>query len=1044
MCEHDIHLTAWTERYVICVHRRTFQCTTEVDLVTELVKKHGGNCEVIESSEKTLKEALMMPRSKPFTVLHYCGHGKPEGLSSERGRLSQRIEGVAATVSAYLQGLSQKSPKLECVILNACDTIQQGLVMRRCGVPVVVGYQGEVEDRLATAFAKEFFNSLIVRAAVSADTIDPFTDAFNWGQAAFQREMVGKETSSAVPELIGDEQNAAMKVSCTASSTRQLTPRRPSNAASSCPFVGRKEELDKIDSWFSFDLLAPTSVAVVIVGKGGVGKSELCCKFANSIDGPSRYDHVIQVDGSPGISEETMRNELVNTKPPNDGAKKHTLEHMKKSIQDQNCLFVIDDVVDRGSLDFLGKFFCADTTCKTNWHALISTQIETAVTCLRAYDRLHVEEIHLQNLSVDDRYELVLGAKKRDKVDSAILEKLVGDEGPLQGRTICMCTCRKILEVMQLSELWQGITGSGGLAALIANADPAVSSFPEMSGYVRLFGVSFRILEKWLKEHVPGAKLAVHIARCIGIFSSARIPTQLIVEIASKLVHPSEQYSQEDIKRAARLLAASGLYPGMDTTKYFQFHSLVGEAFWLWFTHQTDWEPTMLQNIIDPAVSVLSARNRLTDGDNTARANMLQHLDCIFSKLKDLDGNIATWNVPRVKLIRLWSWLRVDVLQNADAVATELREYLKEFKGRPLHAAYLQNQLSWVLRRTKEDNLQESLQLASDVVKLHRGLATSEGRDVGELADALGSQAECLKSLNDGKLEGALEMRQEAYDLRKEEFGATHCITIGTLRHLARLKQALAKTREWSCEKQQRLMEAAHEDLELAYRQQCESADFGDTHPEALRTLSDLLASFARIGKTLDSSNKERVVQLSRSCTQLEEQLASFDDPNAQDLYRVRKILYTMSWHSGNFEQALFWAKRTGSANSKPNLAVQHDIGACLLRLRRFDEAVRVLTTVYEQRCHCKGEHSGSTLATLRELAEATYEQQNWSNAMRLFTKLKEGHMRKKWSSEIAVIDGRIQDCTARRWQSRATRGCPGVTAAICVAAIVALLSRRS
>jgi hypothetical protein len=104
-------------------------------------------------------------------IVHYGGHGEKEGVVLEDETLDADI----------LSNILQLSAKVQCVVLNACNSlaIAQDLAQH---IPYVIGTQHVIDDRTAIAFAKGFYLGI-----VSNITIE---EAFQSGIIAVKREKL--------------------------------------------------------------------------------------------------------------------------------------------------------------------------------------------------------------------------------------------------------------------------------------------------------------------------------------------------------------------------------------------------------------------------------------------------------------------------------------------------------------------------------------------------------------------------------------------------------------------------------------------------------------------------------------------------------------------------------------------------------------------------------------------------------------------------------------------------------------------------------------
>ena len=79
--------------------------------------------------------------------------------------------------------------------------------------------------------------------------------------------------------------------------------------------------------------------------------------------------------------------------------------------------------------------------------------------------------------------------------------------------------------------------------------------------------------------------------------------------------------------------------------------------------------------------------------------------------------------------------------------------------------------------------------------------------------------------------------------------------------------------------------------------------------------------------------------------------------------------------------------------------------------MHQYDEAVKMLTEVYEGRAKNGQDFGGSTLNSLQELAAAYHGQRNWKKEIELLELLVSGYRTKSWGAqEIPAIEAMIQD----------------------------------
>jgi hypothetical protein len=106
-----------------------------------------------------LSQALLHYRP---AVVHFSGHGSPEGLLFERGNGQSRLVPRAALV----RELSAFAPPLQCVVLNACYSESHISTGFAFGVPYVIGMRGPINDPSAIEFTRGFYEALAAGADI--------------------------------------------------------------------------------------------------------------------------------------------------------------------------------------------------------------------------------------------------------------------------------------------------------------------------------------------------------------------------------------------------------------------------------------------------------------------------------------------------------------------------------------------------------------------------------------------------------------------------------------------------------------------------------------------------------------------------------------------------------------------------------------------------------------------------------------------------------------------------------------------------------------
>ena len=274
-----------------------------------------------------------------------------------------------------------------------------------------------------------------------------------------------------------------------------------------------------------------------------------------------------------------------------------------------------------------------------------------------------------------------------------------------------------------------------------------------------------------------------------------------------------------------------------------------------------------------------------------------------------------------------------------------------------------------------------------------------DSEDVIDFTNTPGNLVEHVRKID---IHAAMKLRRlGVHETRKALLGPKHSATTSTQYHLARLQidagqyaDAIASLRE---------VYAREEELCIS--------------PMLLhKTISLMLGAAAKSGKDSEVQILREIEPLvQRSMDRLKaHERELLNSTTAQDLDMVHYALYKASWHRDLFDEALIWAQKkleSCKTDSRYFLARQHDVGACLRRVHQYDEAVKMLTEVYEGRAKNGQDFGGSTLNSLQELAAAYHGQRNWKKEIELLELLVSGYRTKSWGAqEIPAIEAMIQD----------------------------------
>jgi hypothetical protein len=98
---------------------------------------------------------------QPYQLIHLSGYGTSKGLAFENELGEKQIvppEALAELIRAY-------SPPIDCVLLNACYTHEQG-IMISLGVPYTIAMDGPISDPAAIEFVRGFYDAIAVGRSI--------------------------------------------------------------------------------------------------------------------------------------------------------------------------------------------------------------------------------------------------------------------------------------------------------------------------------------------------------------------------------------------------------------------------------------------------------------------------------------------------------------------------------------------------------------------------------------------------------------------------------------------------------------------------------------------------------------------------------------------------------------------------------------------------------------------------------------------------------------------------------------------------------------
>ena len=247
-------------------------------------------------TQVNLKRTLHAPPAgHPYHVLHFVGHGCPEGLWMESDLGHERL----AHTDALVRMLAGRG--LYLAVLSACATEPTARALHeRAGIPALVAMREPVYETEAGVFDRHLYAAL-ARGLTVGEAFDAAVDglrrAYLEGQLAIPPEGHADPAAYitsrlAIPALVGDP---ATRLPLPPPGERAREPfitlsEPPHDLpyASLLPgFIGRGEELSRIARWMK----EPDRPLFAVSGIGGVGKSALATMAA--LRGSFRFQAIV-------------------------------------------------------------------------------------------------------------------------------------------------------------------------------------------------------------------------------------------------------------------------------------------------------------------------------------------------------------------------------------------------------------------------------------------------------------------------------------------------------------------------------------------------------------------------------------------------------------------------------------------------------------------------------------------------------------------------------------------------------------------------------
>jgi hypothetical protein len=138
--------------------------------------------EIKEALAFTISDLLQLLEEYHPAVVHFCGHGIPEGFVCDDDTNKMRL----IPTNALANLLKQYSGVVRCVILNACSSEPQAEELVK-HIDYVVGVKGTISDNAALAYVKGFYTALFAGK--------DFPDCHELGKASIQLENIPEHST---------------------------------------------------------------------------------------------------------------------------------------------------------------------------------------------------------------------------------------------------------------------------------------------------------------------------------------------------------------------------------------------------------------------------------------------------------------------------------------------------------------------------------------------------------------------------------------------------------------------------------------------------------------------------------------------------------------------------------------------------------------------------------------------------------------------------------------------------------------------------------
>lgn len=140
------------------------QVTDEVETLKKLLQDRQYATECLYGANLSkIKDAFLQDLNKEIRVFHYSGHAGGQGIELWNTDSSDNSLAYAQELAAYIGSMNT----VKMVVLNGCSTMAQIQYFTDAGVSIVIATSRPIEDSIAKAFSKAFYEHLLAGKTLS-------------------------------------------------------------------------------------------------------------------------------------------------------------------------------------------------------------------------------------------------------------------------------------------------------------------------------------------------------------------------------------------------------------------------------------------------------------------------------------------------------------------------------------------------------------------------------------------------------------------------------------------------------------------------------------------------------------------------------------------------------------------------------------------------------------------------------------------------------------------------------------------------------------